>query len=97
MFRLRPRFRWDIRTKRPRECPRRVLLEGAVDEGEAAGITITVSTLSRRQRCTFEYKESNAIAMRITIMILTAILGTREESGWRGDGGFIAAQYRCRS
>jgi len=60
---------------RPREN------QGLGADGEVAGITITVSTFSRRKRWILEYTANSAIDPRMMSIRTTPPLGTRDDGG----------------
>ncbi len=65
-------------------------------DGEVAGVTITVSTFSRRKRWILAYTVNSAIDPRMMSISTTPLLGTRDDGGASPAGCVeFTFEYRC--
>jgi hypothetical protein len=70
--------------------------QGVDADGEVAGVTITVSTCSRRKRWILAYTANSAIDPRMMSISTTPLLGTRDDGGASPAGCVeFTFEYRC--
>jgi hypothetical protein len=89
---------WFLLFNKAKNRPRPRENQGVGAAGEVAGITITVSTFSRRKRWILEYTANSAIDPRITSISTTTLLGTRDDGGASPAGCVeFTFEYRCQA